>query len=89
MKSYKKIYLSKNQIRLYAISNKRITMYTKGNYMVVRHSKRLLEQLSEIEQKIQALECFLTNQKMDVDQEEILRAIFNWVRGETPRTSES
>jgi hypothetical protein len=44
--------------------------------MLIRHSIKLLEQLSELEEKIKILEALIQEKKLDVDSEELLRSIY-------------
>lgn len=43
--------------------------------MVIRHSNQLLEQLSEVEKKIQQIERLISELDIDCDQEKLIRAL--------------
>jgi hypothetical protein len=43
--------------------------------MVIRHSNQLLEQLTEVEEKIQAIEKLMEELGVDCDQEKLIRTL--------------
>jgi hypothetical protein len=50
--------------------------------MVIHHSFKLLEQLSELERKIQQIESYLRESKLNIDSERILELLVK-VRSES------
>jgi hypothetical protein len=48
---------------------------TGDQIMVIRHSNQLLEQLSEVEEKIQAIEKLLEELGLDCDKEKLIRTL--------------
>jgi hypothetical protein len=43
--------------------------------MVIRHSKQLLEQLSEVEEKIQVIEQLMEHLNIDCDREKLIKTL--------------
>ncbi len=43
--------------------------------MIIRHSKKILEQLSEIENLIQKIESYMDENGLDGDRESVLKSI--------------
>lgn len=50
--------------------------------MIIRHSLKILEQLSEIESLIQKIETIIDEENLEVDREKILQKIFEKARGQ-------
>ena len=56
--------------------NSRYRMVITGDQnMVIRHSNQLLEQLTEVEEKIQAIEKLLEEMGLDCDKEKLIRTL--------------
>jgi hypothetical protein len=60
-----------------------------GHVMVIRHSNQLLEQLSEVEERIQQLERLMEELNIECDQEKLIRTLlskkFNALPGQQKR----
>jgi hypothetical protein len=57
---------------MFDIPNACIMLYTQGASMVILHSNKILEQLTEIEDLIQKLEGFMDEKGINCDREKIL-----------------
>jgi hypothetical protein len=57
--------------------NKSIIKDTKESPMIIQNSLRLLEQLSELEVKIQKIEALMDELGINEDREKIIRLILN------------
>jgi hypothetical protein len=55
--------------------------------MIIRHSLQLLEQLTELEQKIQTIESYLEEKGMEVERDKILLWLIQGQRAKHPLTS--
>lgn len=60
---------------LFDISNTRITLYTARLTMIILHSMKILEQLTEIENLIKKIQSYLDENGIEADQEKILEAL--------------
>lgn len=61
---------------MFDIPNSRYRMVITGDLiMVIRHSNQLLEQLTEVEEKIQLIERLLEELNIDCDKEKLIRTL--------------
>ena len=61
---------------MFAIPNSRMLICTDmGCTMIIHHSLKLLEQLSEIESLIQKIENYVEQNQLEIDREKILEAV--------------